>query len=77
MIYYFTEGYTIRFEDLDIKEKIATKVAVYLSISWALSRVVEFLSALMGEEFILLTRGYGFMSGEPTPFDTLQMCTST
>ena len=27
---------------------------------------------LMGEGFILLTRGYGFMGGVPSPFDTLK-----
>ena len=32
---------------------------------------------LMGEGFILLTRGYGFMGGGvPPPFDTLKKCTS-
>ena len=32
---------------------------------------------LMGEGFILLTRGYGFMGGVPPPFDTLKIGTST
>ena len=32
---------------------------------------------LMGKEFILLTRGYGFMGGCPPPFDTLKIGTST
>ena len=31
----------------------------------------------MGEGFILLTRGYGFMGGVPSPFDTLKVGTST
>ena len=33
----------------------------------------------MGEGFILLTRGYGFMGGGdvPPPFDTLKIGTST
>ena len=32
----------------------------------------------MGEGFILLTRGYGFMGGVvPPPFDTLKIGTST
>ena len=32
---------------------------------------------LMGEGFILLTRGYGFMGGVlHPPFDTLKKCTS-
>ena len=30
----------------------------------------------MGEEFILLTRGYGFMGVYKPPFDTLKKCTS-
>ena len=30
----------------------------------------------MGEGFILLTRGYGFMWGLPPPFDTLKIGTS-
>ena len=30
---------------------------------------------LMGEGFILLTRGYGFMGGVPPPFDMLKKCT--
>ena len=34
-------------------------------------------TTLMGEGFILLTRGYGFMGGVPPPFDTLKICTST
>ena len=32
---------------------------------------------LMGEGFILLTRGYGFMGGVPPPFDTLKIGTFT
>ena len=32
---------------------------------------------LMGEGFILLTKGYGFMGGVPPPFDTLKIGTST
>ena len=31
----------------------------------------------MGEGFILLTRGYGFIGGVTLPFDTLKICTST
>ena len=34
-------------------------------------------NTLMGEGFILLTRGYGFMGGVyHPPFDTLKKCTS-
>ena len=33
--------------------------------------------SLMGEGFILLTRGYGFMGVVPPPFDTLKIGTST
>ena len=37
----------------------------------------EIKYALMGEGFILLTRGYGFMGGVyHPPFDTLKKCTS-
>ena len=32
---------------------------------------------LMGEGFILLTRGYGFMGGVPPPFVALRICTFT
>ena len=36
------------------------------------------LNPLMGEGFILLTRGYGFMGGVYNPpFDTLKIDTST
>ena len=31
----------------------------------------------MGEGFILLTKGYGFMGGGVPPFDTLKIVTST
>ena len=34
------------------------------------------IKQFMGEGFILLTRGYGFMGGVPPPFDTLKIGTS-
>ena len=40
-------------------------------------KVRKFTYPLMGEGFILLTRGYGFMGGVyHPPFDTLEKCTS-
>ena len=42
-------------------------------------RNIKEMYSLMGEGFILLTRGYGFMGGGVyhTPFDTLKIGTST
>ena len=47
---------------------------------WMMNRLLaRYLVQLMGEGFILLTRGYGFMGGGVyhPPFDTLKIGTST
>ena len=44
-------------------------------MTYCLSEIIKI--GLMGEGFILLTRGYGFMGGVPPPFDTLKIGTST
>ena len=36
---------------------------------------LSYLGVLMGEGFIILTWGYGFMRGVPPPFDTLEIST--
>ena len=46
----------------------------HLRISYVAAKI--YLYTLMGEGFIHLTRGYGFMGGGlPPPFDTLKKCT--
>ena len=56
---------------------IAWQTVVYAVVFSTCRGLQVHLSALMGEGFILLTRGYGFMGGVyHPPFDTLKKCTS-
>ena len=53
-------------------------VLFYRPLSLLPSKQQKVMVTLMGEGFILLTRGYGFMGGGvPPPFDTSKICTYT
>ena len=67
----FIEKYMSDFFVVGIKRTIIGLIFYF----WNLRPAI--ITNLMGEGFILLTRGYRFMGGVPPPFDTLKIGTST